>query len=1781
MLELADYTVAEQIYSSYHSLIYRGVRKSDQQPVVLKMLKRDYPTAMELACFKREYQLPAELNIDSSISVFGLEAYQNTLLIVMEDFSALSLNQHMRKQGVGLEAFLPLALSLVESVANLHAARVVHKNITPANILINPQTLEVKLTDFAMAERLPNDGVNEQAQMDKEELDAAYLSPEQTGRINQHVDYRSDLYSLGITLYQLLAGTLPFQADEPLQYVHCHIAKRPRPLWEVSFNIPEVLSDIIMKLLAKNADERYQSALGLKHDLQVCQKMLNESGSLEHFPIGQKDYSTTFQIPQKLYGREQEIQQLIDAYERVTDGQTEMVLISGYSGVGKTALVKAVHRPMQERNGFFCSGKFDQYQRNIPYYAISRAFNQFCDFLLSRDSYQLNQWRIKILMAVGANGQVLLDVIPNLEAVIGPQPGIPELAPSEAQNRFNLVFQNFFHVLCDEQHPFILFIDDLQWADSASLNLLRVLIKSYNSRYLLIIGAYRDNELEQQGALSVLLEELKTLPVPTNQIQLGQLKHTDIYHLIKETFDCDITQCEAIVDLIEEKTRGNAFFIQQFLKELYEERVLQFDYVSGRWQWQLVEVRQKGITDNVIDLMTRKIARLSSETQETIRIAACMGNQFDLQTLAILMERSADSLLPDLWPAVVENLISTREGGKAGKEQESKTKEWCYSLDELADDELNISFSFIHDRIQQAAYRLIPVPLLAQVHLRLGRLLLKHVNSQYLMEWIFEIVRHLNLGRELIDSASELKDLAGLNLKAGHRAIDSAAYHNALHFYQQATLSEQMNWESDYEFYLELSENAANAAFLSNMSEELANYSQAVLQHAHNETDKVEVYRLLIQQLNAEGKCEQALHLGLEVLTKLGYPITEVEDMQTAINAMSDFNKAYTLAEIKSFKQLQKMQNKTALKAAEVMVSLLPSTFIISRMDICIMLLIHSLQLYTRLGNAPVAPFAYGLYGGFNFIFLNRVSLSKHYADITMNLLEDSFYSRNKSRGLHMVGFFIYPWIKPLDEGIEILLQGVQAGKDLGDKEFSTYNADAYALISLWSGLPLKQVFERNQNMLDFTYSQQLQTAYTRLSAYHEVLQNLIQNSVSERTRCYQLMGRQFNEETQIPQLQNAAEKTGLCYIYANKLFLAYLFGEQIACLELAEKQAEYEMASSGIYIFAAAQFYRALVWLSDIQVYHSYRDQVEEVLQNLKRWSKTAPESFSHKVAFIQAEQAAIENNQWQAVKAYEKAIDGAKQHGFLQEQALANERFAKFWLAQGNPTIAVTYLQECRYQYFQWGALAKVRALELQFPQWLGESNTNYSRPAMHYLKTPKGHAQNTTEGIAHLPHQSLDLNSVIKASQMLSGEIVLAKLLTNMLHIVIENAGAEKGVLLLKRDQHWLIEAQGNCERSSVSVLQSLPIEEGDYLPESLIHYVARTGEDVVLANAASDGRFSHEDYFQSHQSKSVLVMPILNQGKLNTIIYLENQLIPGAFTPERIEVLKLLSIQMSISLENSLLYEQLEKKVAERTEALQQSLDDLTKTQVHLVEVEKMASLGRLVAGVAHEINTPLGICVTGTSYLKEKTQQLSESVQHGTLRKETFNDFVDSTFKTTEILTENLGRASALIQNFKQVSVDVSSEMLRTFNLPDYLHTIVQSLQPELRHSQHQIEIDGEVELVVESYPGTLSQIVTNLVMNSHYHAFDKGVVGHILMHTAKRGDWAILVYSDDGKGMSEMDQSKVFEPFFTTRRDLGGSGLGMFIVYNLVTQSLGGEISCESTPDYGTRFEIKFPIKVS
>jgi predicted ATPase/signal transduction histidine kinase/tRNA A-37 threonylcarbamoyl transferase component Bud32 len=1788
MITLGGYQILKQVYESVNSLVYRAIREEDKKAVILKVLKQDYPTPQELTRYKQEYEITRNLNLDGVVKADGLEPYQRTFVIILEDFGGSSLKQLMNvetQELMSLSEFLNIAIKIAEILGNIHFKNIIHKDINPSNIVLNPETGQLKIIDFGISTQLTRENPTLK-NPNVLEGTLAYISPEQTGRMNRALDYRTDFYSLGVTFYELLTGQLPFETNDALELVHCHIAKVPISPHQLKADIPKAVSDIVMKLMAKTAEERYQNAAGIKVDLESCLTQLQTLGEISEFPLASNDISDKFQIPQKLYGREAEVEILLAAFERVAgeaggEGENisqtqihsakpkiEMMLVAGYSGIGKSALVAEIHKPNTRLRGYFTEGKFDQFQRNIPYSAIVVALKGLVRQLLTESSAQLAQWREKLLAAFGANGQVVIDVIPEVELIVGKQPPVPELGATESQNRFNLIFGQFIRAFCSKEHPLVIFLDDLQWADSATLKLIELMMTDNETQYLFLIGAYRDNEVNPAHPLMMMLDELRNCEATINFIKLAPLELDHINRLIADTLHSDNKSVQPLAELVKRKTLGNPFFANQFLKTLHAENLITFDLQRQVFIWDISTIEAQGITDNVVELMIGKLKKLPESTQQVLRLAACVGAGFDLNTISIVCEKSQEEIFPDLVTAIQFGLI--------------------LPASELDTELLIQDYKFLHDRVQQAAYTLIDEAQKIAVHLQIGRLLLQNTEPEVLSEKIFEIVDHLNLGAELVTDQEERNEIAKLNLMAGQKAKAAVAYGAAVEYLKagQELLSSD-SWQSSYELTLALSEEAAEAAFIKGDVTAMEQLVDAVLDRAKTVLDKVKVYNVKILAALSQVNYQETIKIGLTALKQLGVTIPE-EPSQLDIQRVQE-ETASLLADrkVEDLINLPAMTDPEKQAAIHILSNIMPAGFL-TTYELLLLIVLSMVNLSIKYGNAIWSAFGYSSYGLILCGGFQDIELGYKFGKLALNLVEKLNAKKVKCKVLLTFGISIIHWKEHSRESLPLSLEGYQSGVENGEFVFGSYCLLCVCDNPYFIGHELTAVDERMATFRNALSQIKQESSFNWAAITWQAVQNLLGRTENP---C-RLVGDAYNEERSLPLTLQINDRLALQRIYLNKLILCYLFEEKYEAIQNAVMAEQYLDGVTGHLAVAVFYLYDSLAHLATFvdgsnSEKEAWLNRINANQEKMQKCAYHAPMNFLHKFHLVEAEKARVLGQIIEAEEFYELAISGAAENEYLQEEALAYELAAKFYLARGRNKIAQTYMKEAHYTYTRWGAKIKVEDLEAKYPQLLPKSSTTKSITS---TRTITSHSTTGSQS-----GEALDLATVMKASQAISGEIVLDKLLENLMKILIENAGAQLGYLILPSnsengDINWAIQASGTIDREQAIALQSINIdtvEESTNMPllsVAIVNYVIRTKENVVLNNAVHTGQFTQDTYIKVKQPKSILCIPLRDRGKLSGILYLENNLTTDAFTKDRVELLKLLSSQVAISIENAQLYtnlqhfnENLEQLVQQRTAELSQALTDLQTTQKQLVESEKMASLGGLVAGVAHEINTPVGIGITAASLLADKATEFFDIFKSGQMKRSQLEKFLDTAMQSSSMVLSNLNRAADLISSFKQVAVDRSTEEQRTFNLKQYLSEVLIPLRPKLKTTHHQVEIKGDDALFLNTYPGALSQIITNLVMNSLTHAYSLEDTGNLVFDFKLEGEQIVLVYSDDGKGIPQENLSKIFDPFFTTKRGQGGTGLGLHIVYNLVTQKLNGTIECESQVGVGTKFIIKLP----
>jgi predicted ATPase/signal transduction histidine kinase len=1456
--------VFETLREDEEFALFRGWRDDDERPTILSVAPvSEHPVPGILERLEHEYSLRAELHSDWAARPLTLVRHGGRTMLILEDPGGEPLDRVIG-QPMELSQFLRLAAGLAAALGKLHQQGLIHKDIKPANILMNSATGAIRLTGFGIASRLPR----ERQSPEPPEVIAgtlAYMAPEQTGRMNRSIDSRSDLYSLGVTLYEMLTGALPFEASDPMEWVHCHIARQPVPPDERVAGVPGPLSAIVMKLLAKTAEERYQTAAGVEAALHGCLAKWESFGRIDPFPLGTQDVPDRLMIPEKLYGREREIETLLASFDRVmASGTPELVLVSGYSGIGKSSIVNELHRLLVPR-GMFASGKFDQYKRDIPYATLVQAFQSLVRSFLGQREAELGQWRDALGEALGPNGQLIVNLVPALELVIGTQPPVPELPSQDAQSRFQTVFRRFLGVFARKEHPLVLFLDDLQWLDTATLDLLEQLVTHSEVRDLLLVGAYRDNEVGLAHPLMRTLESIRKAGGRVQEIVLAPLALHDVVRLVADSLHCVPEHARPMAQLVHEKTGGNPFFAIQFFTALAEEGLLVFDPLTAAWQWNIDRIRAKNYTDNVVDLMASKLKRFSATTQEALKHLACLGNVAEIATLSLVHGKTEEATHAALWDAVRAGLVFRLEN----------------------------AYKFLHDRIQQAAYTLIPEEHRAQVHLRIGRVLQASLTAEELAEHLFDIANQFNRGNAHLVDRDEKAQVATIDLRAGRKAKASAAYASAcVYFAAGMALMDEMDWDNQHPLMFSLWLERAEGEFLTGNFDLADQMIVELLGRGTSKVDEAAAYHLKVQLHIVKGAYPQAVASALTCLRLFGIDIPADPTWEQVQAEYETIWQTLRGRPIESLIDLPLMTDPELQAVMRVLSATNPPAYF-TNFPLCCLLRCRMVNVSLQHGTSGASAYGYVSFGFILGPVFHRYSEGYRFGRLARDLVEKHGFIADQARIYVLVGA-VAVWTQPITTAIDFMRAAFRVATETGDLTHACYSMWQSVAYLLQRNDPLDAVWSESERSLDFV----------RKAGFRDVAdiivsqQRFIATMQSRTTTFSTFNDEQFNEGAFEAQLTGDRMPVMVYFYWIFKLKARFLSGDYAEALAAADRAKELLWGAFGEimlldYFYYTALTVAALYEKGSADEQQRWRNLLTAHREKLREWAENYPPTFADKHALVVAEIARLEDRDLDAKRLYEEAIRAAHENGFVQNEGLANELAARFYLNRGTEKMARSYLRDGRYCYLRWGALGKVQQLDERYPA-LEEQNS---------LRTI------TTIGTSV---EQLDLGTVVKASHAVAGEIVLEKLIKTLMVIALEHAGAGRGLLILPHGEDLRIAAEARTGRNGVEVqLQDALVTPAD-LPDSLLRYVIRTQESVILDDATVQNLFLQDEYVRRQLPRSVLCLPLVKQAKLMGVLYLENKLAPRVFTPKRLAMLDLLASQAAISLENAALYADLQQE-----------------------------------------------------------------------------------------------------------------------------------------------------------------------------------------------------------------------------------------------------------------------------
>ncbi|XYI02389.1 AAA family ATPase [Sorangium sp. So ce1128] len=1561
--ELRGYTLTTKAYEGSETILFRGRRDTDGAPVAVKITRNEYPTERDLARLRREFAILRDVgDMPGVVRPYALEKCGRGLALVMEDLGASSLYDMEKAQRLCVEMTLKIAISIADILDSIHRREVIHKDVKPHNIMFDKATNTPRLIDFGISARLSRETPSALPPASLEGT-LAYLSPEQTGRMNRALDLRSDLYSLGVTLFEMLTGVLPFSATDPMELIHSHIARMPVPPHELSKDIPRALSDVVMKLLAKTPEERYQSARGLKADLDRCLALWSSTGQIGRFTLGQKDVPGELRIPQKLYGREQDVEALMSAFGRVQRGATELILISGYSGVGKSALVNELYKPIARRGGAFIRGKFDPISRETPLAPVAHALRELIRQILTEPPAALDRWRAAILGAVGPNGRLLFDLVPELQRVIGPQPEAQALGPAESRNRFNILMQRFVRVFATAERPLVLFLDDLQWADPASLRLLGLLCDP-ESKHILILGAYRDNEVDVAHPLVSTLDGIRKAGVKLTEITLRPLDLPTVGRLIDDALGRGGRDVEELSALIFDKTQGNPFYLCQFLRALHEERLLWFDAATSAFMWDLGRIREVMVTDNVVDLMLGKLHRLAQGTQRALSLAACIGHAFDLGALSIIHRKSPADTARDLWEALREGLVLAVDGDyrfldvSGGMEAGSDTASF------------RISYRFLHDRVQEAAYALIPELQKAEVHLSIGRLLYARSGEPPRDEDLFEIVRHHHLGTRGISDEAERLRLARLNLRAGRRAKAATAYKAAADYFSAGIdFLGAEGWERDHELCFHLHLEGAECTYLSGALEQAEGLFDALLPRTRSKLERTRIYNLRVILHMMLGKVTEAVKVGREGLAAFAvrFPESDAEQQVAFGAALGEAAAALGDRRIEDLLHAKVMDDPEWRALLQLLVDTVMPLYHVSPSLVGLAIL-TIVNLSLKHGNADASAYGYACYGFMLAAVLGQPSAGHAFGKLAVALNDKLQNASLTAKVYASVGSFLY-LEEPLRASVPYFQTAYQAALSAGDFNYVSSNAVSLLMTKLGAGYQLDELHEEAEKY----HALMQRTGHVTATQGLTILKRWIADLQGRPRSREDLSDDSFDEDRFLAKLDEKDHVFPIFFFYMRKLELHHLHGAPEAALAAAEQAERMGTSLTGLHITTRLCFYTCLSLLS-LPPAAAPEDKerraaaIARQKARIQGLAATCPKNFQHQLLLIEAEEARLSGEHAEAMDLYDEAITLAKENEFPQDEALANELCAKMYVAIGRAKAARSYMVDAYLGYMHWGALAKAEDIERDHGHLLS------ALKSVKGLRATTGSASRSAAAGTTILGQTLagnlrDAALIVRAAQAITGETTLPNVIERLSKIVLESAGADRGALLLDREGRLFVEARFGVDPDVLEIGLNATLEGYTDLAQSAALFVARTSEAVVVGDAREDGRFAADPHVLAGRVMSILCLPLLYQERLTGVLYLENKKASSAFDQARVEVLELVCSHAAIAIENARLVadareaketvlranERLEAEVLQRIEELRVSNQELGMANERLsLELAQRAEAERERAALKEQV-----------------------------------------------------------------------------------------------------------------------------------------------------------------------------------------------------------------------------------
>lgn len=1648
------------------------------------------------------------------------EGPETGILLITAPSTGAPLSEYRRQNKPDLPGALDIAVQLTTAVNDMHRAGFIHKGLTPYAIEIGPAAKTLLVAGFAPPELMgPPSCLYNDSEMTApgvSESNLPYISPEQTGRMDCRVDFRTDFYAVGIILYELFTGAPPFNSGGPEKIIHEHIAHTPPPPVRIRPDIPEALSDIIMKLLAKDSAQRYQSAYALRADLKSMIEALAGHGCITpSFNGDEKDAPEILMLSDALLGRDTAIGRLKIEFERIRQEGIAMVMVSGCSGMGKTRLMADFEKHVTQAGGYFLKGRCEPLYQNTPYKAIRQAFSGLIRRILTQSPDAVDAWRRRLTGALGANARIIVDVIPDLEYIIGKPGDVTDLPPTEALNRFNITFDNFFRGFAAKDHPLVLFIDNMQWADSATLHQMEAFFTRSAARHILFVGACRPEEISADHPLYQTLASIRRNNVRLTDIPLEPLTAGDIDQLIGLSLKQTAFDTAPLSTLVHQKTGGIPYFIRHFLSSIYTDGLLFYNFDTGAWQWDIAKIRSRAAAGNGVDDMDDKIKKLPENTLAALTLAACIGDRFSLFLLSTIAEKNVFDMAFDLHHAIEDGFLLT----------DDETKPPLSALMTQKSPGIRKAYlTFRDDTLRQTVYAMLPEDRKKTLHLQIGRLFLRSIDRDPLPNPLFQAVNHLNRGADLVEGRERVR-LAELNLAAARKAVEAHAYSQANDYYKtgEALLPPESAWRTHYSLIFPLTTGQMACEYFTRNFDRAEQLFRSLIHRTKTEEDRAEIYTLKMIMLASRAKHEEAMKIGITGLRRLGVNLPakagRVGVFKNIISTKSKLRK-YNVNDLLNLPQIN---DRRLLLAMNLLVNLSFSAFLCSpyfAITACLKLV----DLTLKYGNSKPSPFGYVVYGASLCAVFKDYNAGRKFGDLALAANDRFGTPALTPKMLLFYGSGISIWTEHIDKGLDIHRRGVKTALETGDTNYAVYHIQSVIIFLIVGGAPVDSVVEECEKHFHFVKNSKDVGALNYLRSVMYYARELQGKAAGTRGG----EGGAFDEGRHVENMRKDGIQIILLRHFLLTLRLRYIMGDIKAALGAAEecvKRLHYHLGS-----LIVPEFYcfHALALAAGHPETSKgsriiYRRKIKGYKDRLNTMARQCPENFEHKYLLVSAEYERISGRDMAAMPLYHRAMRSARENGFIQHYAIANELASRFYIERHLDDVARICLTNARDAYRKWGASAKAAALDNEFPA------------------IPAGRLPDKT----HRAFDQLDFSAVINSIQAISTDIVLSGLLKNLMHIMLENAGATKTQLLTMKADQMVLQAEHDVDSPEARVFDDQPAGSHAELFLPVLNYVSQTGRLMVLEDAADQPDLAAHPYMKKYQPRSVLCLPVLRQSQPVTLLYLENRLAPAVFTPTRVEVLQLLASQAAISLENARLYDHVSQKEKAIRDLARRRQDESLRYQSRLRSLSSRLSLTeeRERRRIATELHDRIGHALANASMQLRRLRHpdAPENEQKRLL------DAVDALIEQT-------------IQDTQTLTFELSPPVLYDLGLEAAIDWLAEQTQ-----SQHDISVrfvdDTTPEPMDESVRILLFQAVRELLFNVVKHAR----ATQVTISIARKEGYVRIAIEDNGIGFDAAASSPP--------RAKKGGGFGLFSIKERLAHQ-GGRLEINSEPGGGTRVTL-------